>query len=89
MNVRFQPPQLKAARHANRLCELATEMSPGEAIKELRVEHQFPFVETRLVAVPATSAAVSVQLPGNWLYGNLTDGELRRPLTALLRLAAV
>ncbi|HEV7401426.1 MAG TPA: hypothetical protein VGO11_00805 [Chthoniobacteraceae bacterium] len=83
MNIRFNPPQLEVARRSESLRRVVEELVPPDFQGELRVLHPFPHEPVRLVLITSGTQPLSLEVPGNWLYADLPEEEMRNQVAQL------
>lgn len=84
MNFQFIPPSLRDAPHSAAVCRTASEMIPPSMAAELRIAQPLPNDEMWLIFICEGRERASISLPGNWLYAELSDSDIRVRIAALL-----
>jgi hypothetical protein len=84
MNVLFNPPQLQAARQASALQRIANDIVEPKVPAELRVLKKSHDSETHVVFITEGREPASFEFPGDWLYSDISEEELREQLAGLV-----
>jgi hypothetical protein len=84
MTVRFNPPQLQSARVSPVLVRVVDELATPGRDGELRVLRSASQEPMRLVFIGEGREPASVSLPGDWLYSEVGEAQVREQVARLV-----